>query len=180
MRVILIIEIENLRILYVVNVKSPQITNSRKSKHAKITRSTIYIVNLPSAEYTRLPNTHVSRLPSASASAEYTKPFQVVLCLCFTLSRCPNEYWSALQVLVILCITRVKRSACYIGLGPVYIGPIHLIWILEKGTWRFGRAPDCIASHACVLCSSPAFKSCVGFSDKYPCFSLLNVTRRSR
>ena len=72
MRVILIIEIENLRILYFVNVKSPQITNSRKSKHAKITRSTIYMVNLPSAEYTRLPNTHVSRLPSASA--EYTKP----------------------------------------------------------------------------------------------------------
>ena len=74
MRVILIIEIEYLRILYFVNVKSPQITNSRKSKHAKITRSTIYMVNLPSAEYTRLPNTHVSRLPSASASAEYTKP----------------------------------------------------------------------------------------------------------
>ena len=72
MRVILIIEIENSRILYFVNVKSPQITNSRKSKHAKITRSTIYMVNLPSAEYTRLPNTHVSRLPSASA--EYTKP----------------------------------------------------------------------------------------------------------
>ena len=74
MRVILIIEIENLRILYFVNVKSTQITNSRKSKHAEITRSTIYMVNLPSAEYTRLPNTHVSRLPSASASAEYTKP----------------------------------------------------------------------------------------------------------
>ena len=72
MPVILIIEIENLRILYFVNVKSPQITNLRKSKHAKITRSTIYMVNLPSAEYTRLPNTHVSRLPSASA--EYTKP----------------------------------------------------------------------------------------------------------
>ena len=54
MRVILIIEIENLRILYFVNVKSPQITNSRKSKHAKITRSTIYMVNLPSAEYTRV------------------------------------------------------------------------------------------------------------------------------
>ena len=71
MRVILIIEIENLRILYFVNVKSPQITNSRKSKHAKITR---YMVNLPSAEYTRLPNTHVSHLLSASASAEYTKP----------------------------------------------------------------------------------------------------------
>ena len=74
MRVILIIEIENLRILYFVNVKSPQITNSQKSKHAEITRSTIYLVNFPSAEYTRLPNTHVSRLPSASASAEYTKP----------------------------------------------------------------------------------------------------------
>ena len=54
MRVILIIEIENLRILYFVNVKSSQITNSRKSKHAKITRSTIYMVNLPSAEYTRV------------------------------------------------------------------------------------------------------------------------------
>ena len=68
-----------LRILYFVNVKSPQITNSRKSKHAKITRSTIYMVNLPSAEYTRLPNTHVSRLPSASASAEYTKPLLYAL-----------------------------------------------------------------------------------------------------
>ena len=79
MRVILIIEIENLRILYFVNVKRPQITNSRKSKHAKITRSTIYMVNLPSAEYTRLPNTHVSRLPSASASTEYTKPKQRVV-----------------------------------------------------------------------------------------------------
>ena len=77
MRVILIIEIENLRILYFVNVKSPQITNSRKSKHAKITRSTIYMVNLPSAEYTRLPNTHVSRLPSASAEyTNLTKPCQ--------------------------------------------------------------------------------------------------------
>ena len=72
---LLIIEIENLRILYFVNVKSPQITNSRKSKHAKIARYTIYMGNLPSAEYTRLPNTHVSRLPSASASAEYTKPY---------------------------------------------------------------------------------------------------------
>ena len=55
MSVILIIEIEHLRILDFV--KSPQITNSRKSKHAQITRSTVYMVNLPSAEYIRLPNT---------------------------------------------------------------------------------------------------------------------------
>ena len=59
MRVILIIEIENLRILYFVSVKSPQITNSRKSKHAKITRSTIYgefsVCRIhASAEYTRV------------------------------------------------------------------------------------------------------------------------------
>ena len=40
MNVILIIEIEHLRIL--AFLKSPQITNSRKSKHAKITRSTVY------------------------------------------------------------------------------------------------------------------------------------------
>ena len=69
MSAILIIEIKNLKILDFV--KSPQITNSRKSKHAKITRSTVYVVNLPSAEYTRLPNntrlpnTYMSRLPSA-------------------------------------------------------------------------------------------------------------------
>ena len=26
----------------------------------------------------------------------------------------------------------------------------------EKGTWRFGRAPDCLTSHACVRGSSSA------------------------
>ena len=26
---------------------------------------------------------------------------------------------------------------------------------IEKGMLRFGRAPDCLASHACVLCSKP-------------------------
>ena len=39
--VLLIIEIDNSRILDVA--KSPKITNSQKSKHAKITRSTVYL-----------------------------------------------------------------------------------------------------------------------------------------
>ena len=27
---------------------------------------------------------------------------------------------------------------------------------IEKGTWRIGRPPDCLASHACVPGSNPA------------------------
>ena len=46
-----------------------------------------------------------------------------------------------------------------------------------EGTWRFGRTPDCLTSHACVPGLSHT-KTCVFFSRKYPCFSLLNVTRR--
>ena len=71
MSAILIIEIEHLRILDFV--KSPQITNSRKSKHAKMTRSTVYMVNLPSAENIRLSNTYTS--------AEYIHVVSAV-CVC--------------------------------------------------------------------------------------------------
>ena len=30
------------------------------------------------------------------------------------------------------------------------------VCFLERGTWRIGRAPGCLASHACVPGSSPA------------------------
>ena len=46
----------------------------------------------------------------------------------------------------------------------------------EKGTCRFSRAPDCLASHACVPVSNPP-ETCVGFSEKCHCFSY--ATRRS-
>ena len=45
------------------------------------------------------------------------------------------------------------------------------IIIEEKGTWRFGRAPDCLASHACVQ-GSNLDETCVDFSEKFLCFSL--------
>ena len=49
-------------------------------------------------------------------------------------------------------------------------------YILEKGVGRFGRTADCLVSNACMQNAW----SCVGFSDKYPCISLLNVSSRSR
>ena len=36
----------------------------------------------------------------------------------------------------------------------------------EKGTWRIGRTPDCLAGHTCVLGSNPADPACMGFSEK--------------
>ena len=41
-------------------------------------------------------------------------------------------------------------------------------------TWRFRRAPDCLARHACLPARTPLILR--GFSEKYPWFSLVNVT----
>ena len=50
--------------------------------------------------------------------------------------------------------------------------------IQERGTWSIGSTP----AYQAMLCMRPRFElrwSCVGFSEKYPCFPPFNVTRRS-
>ena len=70
------------------------------------------------------------------------------------------------------CTKRDSKPQRSNGLRRIIIIYIYNIFVSS------GWASDCLASHACVTGSNPA--NCVGFSNKYPCFYLLNVTRWSR
>ena len=36
----------------------------------------------------------------------------------------------------------------------IYEGISHVMSLIGKGTWRFGRAVDCLTSHTCIPCST--------------------------
>ena len=57
--------------------------------------------------------------------------------------------------------------------------PTSCISPQRRGRGAMARAPDCLASHACVPVSNSAVPVW-GFKSKKNSFSLLNVTRRSR
>ena len=84
--------------------------------------------------------------------------------------------WYSLIVCLMLGRCCRRRDSIYLTLGePLILGCVCIIvlsFILEKGTWRSGRAPDCLDSHACVPGSNPAHPV-----EKYPFSSLF---RRSR
>ena len=67
--------------------------------------------------------------------------------------RSPGVAWHSLQT--ILSST---------SLVIFFIKTVHCL----QGTWRFGKAPDCHARHACVPGSYPHW-SCVGFAQQYYC-----------